>query len=172
MPYVLSVLLDEDLLALNRAVGIVRRRNLAVESLAVGPAQLAGTAQVTVVVRAEEPVLERLAAQLRKMVGVRRVELFRSEDGVVRELALIRTAAPPARRAELAAVASLFGGTVLEEGDGEVIVQAAGSNAFIRSLIRALEPFGITDVARSGAVALERGNGTAGAFSLAGGESS
>jgi acetolactate synthase-1/3 small subunit len=157
MAHVLSVLLDQDLLTLNRAVGVIRRRNLRIESLAVGPAVVPGAAMLTLLVSADAGTVDRLVRQFRKMAGTRRVASFRGEEGVVRELALIRVHAPAGRHAEVAEVVSLFGGTVVEEGEDELLVQVAGSNAFVLSFIRALEPFGIADLVRSGAVALERG---------------
>jgi acetolactate synthase-1/3 small subunit len=144
MAHVLSVLLDQDLLTLNRAMGVIRRRNLRVDSLAVGASAVPGAATLTLVVSADAGSIDRLVRQLRKMSGTRRVAAFRSDEGVVRELALLR-------------VRSLFGGSVVEEGEDELLVQVAGSNAFVLSFIRALEPFGIADLVRSGAVALERG---------------
>src|SRR5207245_2571779 len=51
----LSLLLDHGLLALNRAVGELRRRNLPIESLAVGPGDAPGQARLTAFVRALEP---------------------------------------------------------------------------------------------------------------------
>jgi acetolactate synthase-1/3 small subunit len=160
----LSVVLDQDLLTLNRAIGIIRRRNLAVTSLAVGPVPGANRVRLTLLITAEEAVVDRLVQQLRKMPGVWSAMAFRGEDGVVRELALLRVQSPPGRHAAVAEVVALFGGSVVEEGPEELVVQVAGSNAFVLSFLRALEPFGITDLVRSGAVALERG-GAAAAFS-------
>jgi len=157
MAHVLSVLLDQDLLTLNRAMGVIRRRNLRVESLAVGPSGVPGAATLTLVVSADAGLADRLVRQLRKMSGTRRVAAFRSDEGVVRELALLRVHSPAGRHAEVAEVIALFGGSVVEEGEDELLVQVAGSNAFVLSFIRALEPFGIADLVRSGAVALERG---------------
>ncbi len=49
----------------------------------------------------------------------------------------------------------LYHATVVDESADAVIVELTGTEAFVLSCIRALERFGVLDVARSGAVALE-----------------
>jgi acetolactate synthase small subunit len=46
---------------------------------------------------------------------------------------------------------------VVDDAADAVIVEVAGSEAFVLSCLRALERFDILEVARSGAVALETG---------------
>jgi acetolactate synthase-1/3 small subunit len=152
----LSVLLDDELLSLNRAVGVIRRRNLAIESLTVGPGMRPGIARLTVMLETDEGSLQRMLNQLRKTVGVRQAVSYGGERGVARELALIKVRVRHERYAEMLDAISLFKAALVDEGPDEVIVQVAGSEAFILALVRALEPFGIVDIARSGSIALER----------------
>ena len=156
MRQTISVLLNEELLSLNRAVGVLRRCNLAVESIAVGPSQAPGVSRLTIILNGDEPTVDRMVKQLRKTDGVEQAVAFRCHDGVARELALIKVRAPQAHYAELLDAVSLFNASVLDEGAEEIIVEVAGSGPFILSLIRALEPFGVLDIARSGSIALER----------------
>lgn len=165
MSYTLSVLLDDALLSLNRAVGVLRRRNLPIDSISVGPAQMPGVSRLTVMLAVDDATADRLLQQMRKMVGVRQAVVFRRSEGVARELALIKVRADPGQYAEVLEVVSLFKASVADEGPDEIIVEVAGSDAFIVSLIRALEPYGIIDVARSGSVALERAGAGAGFLS-------
>src|SRR5256885_1526688 len=54
MAYALSLSVDQDLLALGRAVGELRRRNLKVSGITLGPGADAGQARLTVIVDADE----------------------------------------------------------------------------------------------------------------------
>lgn len=146
--------LDDELTTLNRAVGVVRRRNVPIESIAVGPGRMTGASRLILMMNTDEGTADRVVQQLHKMAGVRDAMRLRAEDGVARELALVKVRAAPALEAELLDVLALYRARIVDEGADAVIVEASGSAPLIFSLVRALEPFGILDVARSGAIAL------------------
>ena len=150
----LSLLLDHGLLALNRAVGELRRRNLPIESLAVGPGDAPGQARLTVIVNTDEATAEMTMRKLHKLSGVRGVTRFSVADGVARELALVKVRLAPERHAALFDVCDTFKATVAAELPEQTIVQLAGTGACVLAFVRALEPFGILELTRSGAVAL------------------
>jgi acetolactate synthase-1/3 small subunit len=153
--YSICVGLEDEFLAFNRLVGVVRRRNLAIESLSIGAGPEAGVARVTIVVRADEGAVDRLVRQLRKVIGVRGAAAEPEASVASRELALIKVRTT-GRYAEVLDAAGRFGATVLEEGRDEALLEVTGPGPMVLSLIRALEPFGVLDVARSGIVAVSR----------------
>src|SRR5256712_1010839 len=73
---------------------------------------------------------------------------------VAREVALVRVHAPAEVHQELTEIAELFKAELVDEGPDVFVLQVAGAAWFILSFIRALERFGIMEVARSGAVAV------------------
>jgi len=75
-----DVLLDNTLLTLNRAVGVLRRRNVAVEGLAVSPSGDGGTSRMTFVLHTDAATADRVVQQFRKIVGVRAVEVTTAQD--------------------------------------------------------------------------------------------
>jgi len=160
---VVSILLDQELLALERAVGELRRRNLPIESITVGPGEAPGTSCLTVILSTDEAGADMTAKKLNKLSGVRDVKHFPLDDGVAREVALIKLGATEQHHAELLDVCELFKATVVDETPDAVIVQVAGTGSFVLAFIRALERFGILEVARSGSVALPRVSADAGA---------
>jgi ketol-acid reductoisomerase len=68
-----NVLLDGTLLTLNRAVGVLRRRNVAVERLTVHACP-DGASRLTFALTADAATVDRVVQQFRKIVGVRAVE--------------------------------------------------------------------------------------------------
>jgi acetolactate synthase-1/3 small subunit len=153
-----SVLLEDRLITLNRAVGLIRRRNLPVRSLAVGPTATPGLSRLTIMMNSDIATADRAVQHLQKMIGVRAAVAFPSRDGVTRELALVKVRAPHARYAELLDVVQLYNAAVLDETAEAMIVELSGSEAFVLSCIRALERFDVIEVARSGTIALGSGN--------------
>jgi acetolactate synthase I/III small subunit len=154
--WVVAVLLQDDLLALNRAIGIVRRRNLAVSSVSLGPSTRIGVSRLTTILATDEASVQRMANQLRKMVGVLEVTVNPEANCVTREHALVRVRVTPADLAAVLDTAELYQARVVEESSSELVLEATAAPATLVSLLRALEPFGVLDVVRGGAIALSR----------------
>lgn len=152
-----TVLLEDDLITLNRAVGLIRRRNLPVHSLAVGPTDVPGISRLTIMMQSDEATAERAVQHLQKIIGVRDATAIAPAEAIAREIALVKLRPPAERYAELLDVVQLYHATVVDESADIVIVELTGSEAFVLSCIRALERFDLMEVARSGAVALKSG---------------
>lgn len=148
-----SVLLDDELLTLNRAVGALRRRRLPVARFALGPAG-AGEARLTFVLTADASAADRVARHFAKLVGVRSVVVLAGDQPTSQELALIRVRDPGGLRTELWRTVARFPATVVSESSDGVVVRAAGPERVVQALIDALEPFSILEVARSGPITL------------------
>jgi acetolactate synthase-1/3 small subunit len=149
-----SVLLEDRLITLNRAVGLIRRRNLPVRSLAIGPTATPGLSRLTIMMQSDIATAERAVQHLQKMIGVRGAIAFPTLDGVTRELALVKVRAPHHRYAELLDVVQLYNAAVLDDSTDGLIVELSGSEAFVLSCLRALERFEVVEVVRSGTIAL------------------
>jgi acetolactate synthase-1/3 small subunit len=154
--HTIAVLLDEELITLTRIAGMLRRRNLPLRSIAVGPTGTPGCSRLTLMLNSDATAADRVARQLQNVIGVRDAASFPSRDGVARELALVKVRAEQHRYGELLDVALLYKATVVDESAEATILEVSGSEAFVLSFLRALERFEVLDVARSGAVALER----------------
>src|SRR5207245_4870294 len=78
--HTVAVLLDDALLTLTRAVGVLRRRNVAIEHLALRPSDTAGVSRLTFVLKTDPATADRVVQQFHKIVGVRDVMLVATED--------------------------------------------------------------------------------------------
>lgn len=154
--WVVTALLDDDALALNRAVGIIRRRNILLTSVSLGPSNRIGLSRLTTLVVTDEASAIRMANALRKMVGIHEVNISAESQCLIREHALIRVRASSRELARLLDVVSLYQASVVEESASELVLEATAAPPSLVSLLRALEPFGVLDVVRGGAVALPR----------------
>ncbi len=161
-PQAVTVLLEDRLITLTRAVGMLRRRDLPVRSIAVGPTAVPGVSRLTIMIQSDEATAERAVQHLQKMIGVRQAIAFPAADGVTRELALVRVRAPAERYGELLDVVQLYHASVIDDSPEAMIVEVTGSEAFVLSCLRGLERFEIVEVARSGTIALETGRGEPG----------
>ncbi len=153
-----SVLLEDRLITLNRAVGLIRRRNMPVRSLAIGPTATPGLSRLTIMMQSDIATAERAVQHLEKVIGVRGAIAFPTQDGVTRELALVKVRSPAHRYAELLDVIQLYNAVVLDDSNDGLIVELSGSEAFVLSCLRALDAFEVVEVARSGTIALGTAN--------------
>jgi acetolactate synthase-1/3 small subunit len=152
----ITVVLDDRLVTLNAAIGLLRRRNLPVRSVTFGPHVTEGRSRLFAMIEADEGAAQRVALLFEKLIGVEEARAVPAADTVVRELALIRIRTQADAYGELLDVLNLYHANVLEEGPDGVVVELTGPDTFVLSCLRAVERFGIVDVARSGAVAIER----------------
>jgi acetolactate synthase-1/3 small subunit len=155
-----SVLLEDQLITLTRAVGLIRKRNLPVRSLAVGPTATPGFSRLTIMIQADADTADRAVQQIQKVVGVHSAVAFPAAEAVARELALVKVRASTERYRELLDMVQLYHGTVVDDSPEAMVVELSGSESFVLSCIRALERFGVVEVARSGTVALGSGTDT------------
>ena len=76
--------------SVDRVVGLLRRRRANPQTLTIGRSEQPNVARITAVTDDSEVGVEQLVEQLRKVVDVRHVTSFSSEQIVERELALIK----------------------------------------------------------------------------------
>ena len=153
---VVLVEFSDDLITLNRVVGIMRRRNLAVVSLSLGPAPGSGRRGLTAVLADDAATVSRLVNQLRKTSGVILALVRPENECLTREQMLVRVRVAPMHLAALLDAVALYDAHIIEESPEELLLEATGAAPLLGSLLRALEPFGVLAHARGGALALPR----------------
>lgn len=155
--HILIVMVEDRVGAVDRVVGLMRRRRANMHTLVLGRNGQANMVRVTVVVNDSEVAVEHLVEQLRKIVDVHQVEYLTMQEAVTRELALVRVNSSAHSYNEIIETAHLFGADVVDIAPETVTVEVVGSVEKVEKFIEALEPYGIREVARSGRVALARG---------------
>jgi acetolactate synthase-1/3 small subunit len=64
--------------------------------------------------------------------------------------------APSARRAEIVAMASVFGARTLDVGASSMVLEMTGAPDKVQSFIDVIRPFGLKEMMRTGRVAMAR----------------
>jgi acetolactate synthase-1/3 small subunit len=158
MRHVLSALVQNVPGVLSHIAGMLASRGYNIDSLAVGETEDPRLSRMTFVVMGDDTVLEQVRKQLEKIVTVVRVDDISSQDHVERDLMLIKVAAPPGRRGEIAELAGIFRGRIVDVAPEMVIVEISGQERKIEAFIEMMRPFGIIELARTGRIALVRGS--------------
>ena len=141
---------------LNRVAGLLRRRNFNIDSLQVGASETAGISRMTFVLDGNDRMVDQAVKQLRKIIDVTRVESTGAQASVLHELVLLRVNTTSETRGEIVQIVNLKQGTIVDVGIDNMIVQIVGDAEQIESLIGLLENFGITEMVRTGPVAMAK----------------
>jgi acetolactate synthase I/III small subunit len=142
---------------LNRIASLFRRRNFNIVSLNVGRTHEPGISRMTVVIEADDDKARRIEANLYKLVNVLSVEDITNQPNIVRDIALIKVKAPPAKRSEVLQLCQVFRARAVDVGPDTLVVEITGTQDKIMGLLTILEPFGVLEMVQSGTVAMTRG---------------
>lgn len=158
MQHTLVVLVEDKPGVLNRVASLFRRRAFNIESLTVGHTETAGISRMTIVVDGEQVSVERLTSYLYKLVNVIQVEDLTGKPMVSRDLALIKISTESSNRPEIIQMADVFRARVVDMTATSLMIEVTGDEQKVDGLVEVLQPLGIIEMVRTGAVAMARGN--------------
>lgn len=153
----LSVLVENKPGVLSRVAGLFSRRGFNIDSLAVGETEHPEMSRMTIVVSAEDAILEQVTKQLNKLIHVIKIVELELANSVQRELILIKVRVDSHHRAPVLEIVELFRSKVVDVNPDSVTIEATGTRSKLEALIEALEPFGVRELVQSGMVAVGRG---------------
>jgi acetolactate synthase I/III small subunit len=156
--HLLSALVQNQPGVLAHVSGMFASRGFNIESLAVGETENAQLSRITVVVMGDDRHLDQVRKQLDKIVTVVKVHDISSEDYVERDLMLIKVHAPPALRPEINALVQIFRGRILDVSPDQLMIEISGQEKKIEAFIEQVRHYGIHELARTGRIALVRGD--------------
>lgn len=156
MDHTIVALVEDKPGVLNRVASLFRRRNFNIKSLNVGNSETPNVSRMTLVMD-ESVDASKIEANLYKLVNVVDVQDVTNQPAVVRELAMVKVKATPEERAEVAALASIFRGNIVDVAPESVTVELTGNEEKIAGLVELLRPRGIIEMVRTGKIAMMRG---------------
>ncbi|MBO0732072.1 MAG: acetolactate synthase small subunit [Acidimicrobiaceae bacterium] len=152
----LSVLVENRSGVLARVSSLFARRGFNIISLAVAPTDDDRFSRITLVIDVEVTSVEQLTKQLFKLVNVIKITELPPHDSVERELLLLTIAAGPDARGKVIELVNVFEGKIADVGAEAMTVMLAGDPARLDDFEDLMRPYGITELQRTGRVALPR----------------
>ncbi len=154
--HVLSILVDNQPGVLSRIAGLFSGRGYNIESLCVAETTDPLISRVTLVTKANAPVVEQIMKQLHKLINVIKVHELTGTSYVQREMALIKVQARPEHRAEILRIVDIFRCNVVDVGQGHYTLEVTGDEGKMTAILNLLKPIGIKEIAKTGIIALFR----------------
>ena len=155
--HVLSLLVEDKPGLLTRVAGLFARRGFNIDSLAVGPTELAGLSRITVVVNEDDVQIEQITKQLNKLVNVLKIVELEDSQSVQREHMLIKVRVDHQTRSHVLEAVNLFRARVVDVVTDALVIEVTGDTGKIQAFLRVLEQYGIKEIAQSGLIAVGRG---------------
>ena len=154
--HILSVLVENKPAVLTRVTSLFSRRGFNIFSLAVSPTDDERLSRMTIVVDAESAPIEQVIRQLDKLINVVDIRELSAGEAVERELMLATVRADVASRGQVTELAAIFEAKILDVGTDALTVMCAGTPDQLDAMEELIRPFGITDLQRTGRIALPR----------------
>ncbi len=154
--HIFSMLVDNVPGVLSRIVGLFSGRGFNIDSLCVAETMDPAVSRITIVSKADAPIVEQIEKQLNKLINVRKIRDLTGPSSVKREMALICVKAKAKHRAEILRIVDIFRCKVVDVGLEHYTIEVTGDEGKLKALLKLLKPMGIKKIARTGPIALFR----------------
>ncbi|MEM6393450.1 MAG: acetolactate synthase small subunit [Planctomycetota bacterium] len=165
--HVIAALVTNEPGVLAQVAGMFAARGFNIDSLVVGRTENPELSRMTIVVVGDDAVLEQVRKQLQRLVPVVKVVAYQDVAFVERDLVLVSVSTKGAsdsgggdadKREEITTLASLFRAKVVDVFGDRLMIELAGAEEKLAAFIELLAPYGIIELARTGVIAMPRGN--------------
>ena len=158
--HTLAVLVDNEPGVLARVIGLFSGRGYNIDSLTVSETEHEKhLSRITIVTSGTPMVIEQIRHQLERLVQIRRVvDLTESvAPAIERELAMVKVRGKGDHRVEALRLADAFRARVIDATIESFIFEITGRTDKIDQFVELMLPLGLTEVSRTGVVAISRG---------------
>jgi len=156
---VISVLVENHPGVLFRISGLFSRRGYNINSLTVSCTENPELSRMTVLCTGDDSTVEQIMKQLNKQEDVKKVMLLDTETSSLGDTALAKLNAENGSRKKVMDIINEIGASIIDMGDKTVTIQITGSYHHVDEALKKLYAIGVVEVARTGLVGLERGDG-------------
>lgn len=157
MKHTISILVESTFGAFDRIATMFSAKGFNLHSLTIGETEIRDISRMTVVTSGDDQIISQVVKQLNRLVDTVKVIDLTESERTERELALIRVSYQKRSLEELKNINDIFRGKVVDINNKSLTLEMTGPPAKINAAVNVLMPFGIIEMARSGTVALKRG---------------
>ncbi|HUC71835.1 MAG TPA: acetolactate synthase small subunit [Stellaceae bacterium] len=160
--HTIAVLVDNEPGILARVVGLFSGRGYNIESLTVAEVDRRNAlSRITIVTSGTRMIIEQIKAQLSRLVPVHKIHDLTDEGPFVeREMMLVKVAGKGDARIESLRLADIFRARVVDSTTDSFVFEMTGSAEKLNAFVSLMEPLGLVEISRTGAVAIARGAAT------------
>ena len=160
--HTISVLVENHFGTFNRVATMFSGKGFNIHSISIGETEVPEISRMTIVTEGDEKIIEQVVKQLNRLIDTIKVVDLTKQSRVERELALITVYYQKGNRIEITNLSNIFRGKIVDINNKTLTVELTGPPDKIDAAINVFAAYGIKEMARSGTVALKRGEQTQG----------
>jgi acetolactate synthase I/III small subunit len=157
MKHTISVLVENRFGAFDRIATMFSGKGFNLRSISIGETEIPDISRMTVVTEGDNQILDQIVKQLDRLIDTIKVVDLTSAYHVERELALIKVSLQKGTMEQIKNITDIFRGNIVDITNNSMTIEITGPPDKIDATVNVLMPFGIMEMARSGIVALTRG---------------
>jgi acetolactate synthase-1/3 small subunit len=157
MRHTIGVVMDNKPGVLSRISALLARRGFNIDSITAGPTRNHDVTRMTVVVVGDDYVADQAAKEISKLEDVIRIERLGLAESTRREIMLIKVRASKEERGEIVDLAKIMNCNIVDISPSTLMLEHSDTPEKIDLLVNLLSSYEVLDMARGGAIALNKG---------------
>ncbi|MBL6956606.1 MAG: acetolactate synthase small subunit [Chlorobium sp.] len=157
MKHIISVLVENKFGTLNRVAAMFSARGFNLESISIGETEDNEISRMTIVTRGDDSIISQILKQLNRLIDTLKVVDVTNKPHISREVLLMTLNRGKQSQQEIFNLIDVFKAKVVDIKQKSITIEVVGSPDKINTTIEMFRPLGIKEIARSGTVAMTRG---------------
>ena len=154
MKRIYSVLVENRSGVLAKVAGLFWRRCFNIDSLTVGETEDSAVSNMVIVSSGEERTLEQVEKQLNKKLDIIKVRTFTENQGLCRELLMVKLRYKRDNRKDIMENCQIMGAKISDLGKSQMIIEMCDTPERINMFLDTLKTVSILECARTGTLAM------------------
>ena len=156
--FVISIRVLNKFGVLSRVASMFSRRGFNIDSLTVSATESEGISRMTITATGDEYVRKQIILQLNRLHEVVSISEMPFETTLIRELLLVKVKNSGEHYQEIMDAVNIFKGSVIDYAPDSFCIEVTGESSKLDTFVSVMTKFGIIEMCRTGAVALQRGS--------------
>lgn len=157
MKHTITVLVENTFGAFDRVATMFSAKGFNIQSISIGETEINEISRMTIVTYGDEQIIDQVVKQLNRLIDTVKVIDLTGQAMTERELALITVSFQKGTMEEIKNITDIFRGKIVDINNKSMMLEITGPPEKINAAVNVLMPYGIKEMARSGTVALKRG---------------
>lgn len=153
----ITVLVENTFGAFDRVATMFSAKGFNIHSISIGETEISEISRMTIVTSGDEQIIDQIVKQLNRLIDTIKVVDLTGEARTERELALIKVSFQKGTLEEIKNISDIFRGKIVDINNKSMMIEITGPPEKINAAVNVLMPYGIKEMARTGTVALARG---------------
>ncbi|MBW7996730.1 MAG: acetolactate synthase small subunit [Candidatus Glassbacteria bacterium] len=156
MQHTISLLVENKFGVLARISNLFSGKGYNLDSICVGKTENPELSRMTIMTSGDDMVIEQIIKQLNRLINVIKVTDLTFAEYVNRELALIKLSCTASTRSSIIQIVEIFQAKIVDISPRTLTIEVTGGHKKVEACIDMLQPFGISEMARTGTTAIKR----------------